>query len=84
MFVYIENIKNPTVRFRVLAYDKDSKMGKLAGEYGAEFSRDLSKPALAKFGYRIVKSEEELPLASSALPRKKGKKAAPAEETEEE
>lgn len=84
MFVYIENIKDPTVRFRVMSYDAESKMGKLAGEYGAEFSRDLSKASLAKFGYKIVKSDKELSLASSSKPKEKGKKAKKAAETEEE
>jgi hypothetical protein len=75
MYVYIENLKDPSVRFRVVEYDKESKMGKLEGEYGAKFSRDLSKASLAKFGYKIVKSEKQLALVSSPKAREKGKKA---------
>lgn len=46
MFVYLENVKNRSVRFQVLSYDKEKKTGVLRGEYGAEFSRDMSKEAL--------------------------------------
>lgn len=84
MFVYLENVKNPTVRFEVVAYDKETKTAKLKGEYGAEFSRDVSKESLAKFGYKLVKSETKLPLNSVPLPPTAKKKAEPIEEDEEE
>jgi len=83
MFVYVENLKNPTVRFEVLSYDKETKVAKLLGEYGTEFSRELSKESMAKFGYRIVKSETELPLKSSPTtppPTKKDKQVVVEEE----
>jgi len=66
MYVYIQNIKNPDIRFKVNKYDKDTKLGTLEGEFGAVFSRDLSKASLEKYGYKLVKSEVELPLLSSA------------------
>lgn len=62
MFVYVEHIKNPTIRFKVVAYDKETKTARLKGEYGAEFSRDMSKEAMAKYGYKVVRSEVELSL----------------------
>lgn len=65
MYVYIENIKNPNIRFKVNKYDKETKLGTLEGEYGAVFSRDLSKASLEKYGYKLVKSDVELPLLSS-------------------
>lgn len=86
MHIYLENLKDPDVRFKVMSYDKETKVAKLKGGYGAEFSRDISKASLAKFGYKIVKSEAELPLVSApkvkAAPKPK-KKAAATEEEEE-
>lgn len=85
-FVYVENVKDPSVRFRVKSYDKETKMGTLEGEFGAEFSRSLSKADLAKFGYRLVKSEVELPLLSAAKAKEKAapKKTKKVETAEEE
>lgn len=88
MHIYVENLKNPDVRFKVMSYDKATKIAKLKGEYGAEFTRDISKEALEKFGYKLVKSENELPLMSAPKPKppkeKKVVKAAPPEEEDEE
>jgi hypothetical protein len=66
MPIYIQNVKNPNVRFEVLAYDKTTGMGKIKGELGAEFTRDISKPALEKYGYAVVKSDKPLPLSAVA------------------
>lgn len=80
MFLYIESTKaGPVIRFQVLAYDKDSGIGKLKGELGTEFSRDISKPALEKYGYKVVKSESELKLA----PKEQVKAAPPSPEEDE-
>jgi len=68
MYVYVESTKNTNVRFEVLKYDAATKTGLLKGEYGAEFSRDLSKESLAKYGYKIRKSEQPLELSSQPKP----------------
>jgi hypothetical protein len=65
MHVYIENVKTPTIRFEVLAYDKTTKVARLRGEYGAEFDRNIGKDVLEKYGYKIVQSEKALPLGGS-------------------
>ena len=59
MKLFIENLKNPKVRFEVESFDKETKVGILKGEYGARFSRNLSKEALAKYGYKVVRVEDE-------------------------
>ena len=64
MHVYLENKTNPSIRFEVLTYDKATKVATVRGQYGAEFTRDISKEALEKYGYHIVKSEAPLPLMS--------------------
>lgn len=79
MYVYIENIKNPNIRFKVNKYDKETKLGTLEGEYGAVFSRDLSKASLEKYGYKLVKSDVELPLLSSDKAKAAAAAAAAAE-----
>lgn len=83
MYIYVENVKDPSVRFQVVSYDKDTKQGKLKGEFGSEFTRDLSKPALDRYGYKLIRSEQELPLVSAPVPKAKKPKAAPVEDDEE-
>lgn len=82
MYVYVEHVKDPDVRFQVVSYDKDTHTALLKGEYGAEFSQDISKEALVKKGYKIVKSETKLPLNSSRKPAAPKAKVATTEEEE--
>jgi hypothetical protein len=77
MHFYLQNIKDENIRFEVIEFDKETKVGKLRGEYGAVISRDISKESLTKLGYRFVKSEKPLPLSSAPK-----KPAAPKEEEE--
>ena len=84
MYVYVEHVKDPDVRFLVVSYDKETHDAKLKGEYGAEFTQNISKDSLIKRGYRIRKSEKELPLQSSSKPKPpKGKAKVTTEEEEE-
>lgn len=62
MYVYIQHIDNPNVRFQVMEYDKETGEGKLRGGFGSIITRNISKAELEKRGYKIVKSEEPLPL----------------------
>jgi len=57
--LYIENVKNPKVRFKVLKFNKDTGQGTLEGEYGAQFTRNLRKESLTQYGYKVVKVDEE-------------------------
>lgn len=69
--LFIENLKNPSVRFEVESFDKETKVGVLKGNYGARFTRNLSKESLSKFGYRVVKVEVPDGEADSPKPKKK-------------
>ncbi len=60
MQIYIES--ETGVRFRVLEYDKESGEAALQGAFGATFRRNISKPMLQKYGFKVVKSDKELPL----------------------
>lgn len=80
MHVYVQNVKNPGVRFEVLEYDNETKIGKLQGGFGAKFSRNISKPELEKYGYKIVQSEEPLSLTPPPAKAPAKKVAATAEE----
>jgi len=62
MYVYVENAANPAVRFQVMEFDKETGMGKLKGGYGAIITRKINKEELIKRGYKMVKSDVELPL----------------------
>ena len=46
------------LRFEILKYNSETKIGLLIGEMGIEFESDLSKEALTKYGYKVVKEEE--------------------------
>jgi hypothetical protein len=65
MFIYLQNVKVPTIRFEVMSFDKATMTAKLKGEYGAIITSDVSKESLEKRGYKFVKSEKQLPLSSS-------------------
>lgn len=72
MFVYVESISNPSVRFRVKEYDKASGMARLCGAFGAEFNRSIAKEDLKKYGFRVVSSEKELSLGDAPGLKKVG------------
>ena len=72
MFVYVESINNPSVRFEVVTYDKASGMAKLRGAFGAEFTRCISKADLKKYGFKVLSSEKELPLGDRPGAKKVG------------
>ena len=44
-------------RFEVLAYDPETKKGKVIGGMGTEFETDMSKESLLQYGYRIIKED---------------------------
>lgn len=67
--LYIQNIKNPKTRFKVLKFDKETGIGTLEGEYGGTFTRNLTKAALTQFGYKVVKVE--VPDEEETVPVKK-------------
>ncbi|HEX6825821.1 MAG TPA: hypothetical protein VF077_05825 [Nitrospiraceae bacterium] len=70
MTLYIENLKNPKVRFKVISYDKETGVGTLEGEYGARFTRPLGKEQLSRFGYKVVKVEEPTDEGDKPAPKK--------------
>lgn len=46
------------LRFEILKYDPETHIGLLIGEMGISFESNLSKEALTKYGYKVVKEEE--------------------------
>lgn len=64
---YLVSIKNPKLRYQVLELDEKTMMAKLKGTVGAEFTRDISKPELKKYGYKV---EWGAPPQDKARPRK--------------
>lgn len=72
MFVYVESVNNPSIRFQVVEYDKVSGMAKLRGAFGAEFTRSIAKPDLKKYGFKVVPSEKELSLGDAPGLKKVG------------
>lgn len=72
MHLYLESTKAPGVRFEVTEYDKETKTATIRGEFGGEFTHVLSKAAMDSLGFKLVKSEKELPLTPPP-PKAKGK-----------
>jgi hypothetical protein len=84
MRVYVQSTKNPELRFEVVTYDSASKTATLRGEFGAQFTRDMSKASLQKYGYEIVESETPLPLTAPPKVKKPTKKEAPPADDDDE
>lgn len=42
-------------KFRVISYDQETKKGCIIGTMGVEFDADMSKEALLKSGYKVMK-----------------------------
>lgn len=56
MKIYLQSTKgNPDTKFEVLSYDPETKKGMIMGSLGKSFPADMSKEALAKSGYRVIK-----------------------------
>lgn len=55
---FLENVKTPGLRFRIVKLDKVNMRAVLQGDTGVPFERDISQPTLDKFGYKIVKVED--------------------------
>lgn len=80
MYVYVESTVFDNVRFQVVKYDKSTKLALMRGEYGGQFQTSLDSAVLEKNHYRVVQSEEQLPLLSA--PQKAPRKKAAAVEEE--
>ena len=44
-------------KFKVISYNQETKKGRIIGDMGVEFDTDMSKEALLKSGYKVVKME---------------------------
>ena len=60
--LFIDSLRKPGLRYKVLEFDPDTQQAKLIGAMGTEFSRNISKPELEKYGYKrtreIVNAEQ--------------------------
>lgn len=56
---YLESTKAPGLRFRIVTLDKSTMRATLQGDTGVPFDRDIGQETLDKYGYKIVKREEE-------------------------
>ena len=56
--LYLESTRKPNLHFEVLAYDPETKKGKIMGSLGTPFDADMSKEALLKSGYKVIKAED--------------------------
>lgn len=64
--VYVQSTKNPSLRWKVISYDPETKIGELQGGFNVVFKRSLAKEALQEKDYEIVQSDEELPLSGGS------------------
>jgi hypothetical protein len=56
---YLESTKAPGLRFKIVKLDKATMRATLLGATGVPFERDIGNDTLEKYGYKIVKREEE-------------------------
>ena len=53
--LWIKSTRN-NLEYKVLSYNKETKMGTLIGSLGMEFEEELTKERLEKYGYvRVIK-----------------------------
>lgn len=62
---YLESTRAPGLRFKIVKLEKATMRATLQGDTGVPFERDIGQETLEKYGYTIVKREEE-PAANSA------------------
>ena len=55
---YLESTKAKGLRFKILKLDKTTMRATLQGDTGVPFERDISGDTLTKYGYTIVRVEE--------------------------
>lgn len=56
---YLESTKAPGLRFRIVKLDKATQRATLQGDTGVPFERDISQVSLDKYGYKVVREEQE-------------------------
>lgn len=56
---YLESTKAPGLRFKIVKLDKATMRATLQGDTGVPFDRDIGQESLDKYGYKIVKREDE-------------------------
>lgn len=58
MFLQSTRPGKEKMRFEILSYNAETKQGILIGSMGVKFDADLSKEAVLKKGYKVVKGED--------------------------
>jgi hypothetical protein len=56
---YLESTKAPGLKFKIVKLDRTTMRATLLGDTGVPFDRDIGQESLDKYGYKIVKREEE-------------------------
>lgn len=59
---YLESTKARGLRFKIVKLDKATMRATLEGDTGVPFERDISADTLAKYGYKILKVDENAPV----------------------
>lgn len=61
---YLESLKAPGLRFKIVKLDKATMRATLQGDTGVPFEQNIGQENLDKYGYKIVKHDEEPARAS--------------------
>ena len=56
---YLESVKAPGLRFKIVKLDKATMRATLQGDTGVPFERSITEEELAKYGYKIVQRKDE-------------------------
>jgi len=60
MALYVESTKAPGLRFKIIKFNKDTRIGTLLGDTGVPFDRALTDEMLNKYGFKVVKVDEKV------------------------
>ncbi len=55
---YLKSTKHTGLKFKIITLDKESKSATIQGDTGVPFSVKLSQDNLSKYGYTVVKVDE--------------------------
>ena len=64
MAFYVESTKAPGLRFKLIKFNKDTRIGTLLGDTGVPFERSLADDVLKKYGFKVVVVDEKVVQAS--------------------
>lgn len=58
---YLKSTKHNGLKFRIVNFDKENKKAKVQGDTGVPFEVSMTADNLKKYGYEVVRVQDESP-----------------------